>query len=309
MKTLILIISFLLFTFFPSVSHAGEESGGYAGSFLEWGAGARAIALGKTFTAIANDGTALYWNPAGLSQISTREFTAMHALIFEDRSQNFLAFTYPAANLSVSAGWLRFGVSDIQERSTIGELTGKFDDSENLFLLGSGYNLISLPTLKLNLGLTAKYFYHSLHNNHASGFGLDLGALSYFHLTGLVEKIGVGLTVQNLGAKLKWNTESDHEDDIPTTFRLGTSVNIKPVPFKIALDLEKREQRDLRIHAGAEYWISMLALRAGLNHDKLTAGAGVVLKLTKYGFVIDYAFTTDEVADKPLHFFLLSFRF
>jgi len=309
MKTLILIISAFLFVFCLSVSYAGEESGGYAGSFLEWGAGARAIALGKTFTAIANDGTALYWNPAGLSQISTKELTAMHSLIFEDRSQNFLAFTYPAGKLSVSAGWLRFGVSDIQERSSVGELTGKFDDSENLFLLGSGYNLISLPTVKLNLGLTAKYFYHSLHDYNASGFGLDLGALSYFHLTGLVDRIGVGLTVQNLGAKLKWNTDSDHEDDIPTTFRLGTAVNIKPVPFKVALDLVKREKQDLRIHAGAEYWISMLALRAGLNHDKLTAGAGVVLKLTKYGFVIDYAFTTDEVADKPLHFFSLSFRF
>ena len=79
MKTVILIISMLMFVFLSSVSYAGEESGGYAGSFLEWGAGARAIALGKTFTAIANDGTALYWNPAGLSQIATRELTAMHS--------------------------------------------------------------------------------------------------------------------------------------------------------------------------------------------------------------------------------------
>ena len=309
MKITFFAITFILIASLPGTMQGGEESGGYAGSFLEWGAGARAISLGKSFTAIANDGTALYWNPAGLTQISSRELSATHALIFEDRSQNFLAFTFPLSRFSLSAGWLRFGVSDIQERGTTGELTGTFDDSENVFMLGSGYNLLALPSFKLNLGVTAKYFYHSLHSYHASGAGVDLGVLSYVHLTGLVDRIGVGITAQNLGAGLKWNTESNHEDDLPASFRVGTAVMIKPVPFKLALDLDKREKQDLRIHAGAEYWISMLALRAGWNHDRLTAGTGLVLKLARYGVIIDYGFTTDDVADKPLHFFSLGIRF
>jgi len=306
MRTLILIIVIFIYS---SVLLAGEESGGSAGSFLQWGVGARAIALGKAFTAIANDGSAIYWNPAGLAQLSTREFSAMHALIFEDRAQNFIQFTYPISPFSISAGWMRFGVNDIQERSTSGEFLGKFDDSENLFLLGSGYQVLSKPTFKLDVGLTAKYFYHSLQNYHASGYGIDLGVLSYFHLTGLVERIGIGATVQNLGAKLKWNTESNHEDNIPVAFRLGAAVHLKPVPFKIAADLEKNENQDLRIHAGAEYWIRMLALRAGINHDKFTGGAGLVLKLGSVGFILDYALTTDEIANDPLHFFTLIFRF
>ena len=306
MRTLILIIVIFIYS---SVLLAGEESGGSAGSFLQWGVGARAIALGKAFTAIANDGSAIYWNPAGLAQLSTREFSAMHALIFEDRAQNFIQFTYPISPFSISAGWMLFGVNDIQERSTSGEFLGKFDDSENLFLLGSGYQVLSKPTFKLDVGLTAKYFYHSLQNYHANGYGIDLGVLSYFHLTGLVERIGIGATVQNLGAKLKWNTESNHEDNIPVAFRLGAAVHLKPVPFKIAADLEKNENQDLRIHAGAEYWIRMLALRAGLNHDKFTGGAGLVLKLGSVGFILDYAFTTDEIANDPLHFFSLIFRF
>lgn len=304
------IISFIIIIFiFTSLLLAGEQSGGYAGSFMDWGAGARAISLGKAFTAIANDGSAIYWNPAGLVQLSTREFCAMHALIFEDRAQNFIEFTYPISSFSLSAGWMRFGVNDIQERSSEGELLGKFDDSENLFMIGSGYNLTSQPIFKLNVGITTKYFYHSLHTYHAVGYGIDFGALSYFHLTGLVERIGIGATVQNLGAKLKWNTESKHEDDVPTAFRLGTAVHIKPLPFKVAMDLEKKQGQDLRFHAGAEYWIRMLALRAGLNHDRATAGAGVVLKLGSMGFILDYALTTDQVANDPLHFFSLIFRF
>ena len=309
MKITFFVITFLLIASLPGTMQGGEESGGYAGSFLEWGAGARAISMGKTFTAIANDGTALFWNPAGLTQISSRELTATHALIFEDRSQNFLAFTFPLSRLSLSAGWLRFGVNDIQERGAAGELIGTFNSSENVFLLGAGYNLLAMPGFKLNLGVTAKYFYHSLHSYSASGVGADLGVLSFFQLSGLVDRIGVGVSAQNLGARLKWNTESSHEDDLPASFRVGTAVMIKPVPFKLALDLDKREKQDLRIHAGAEYWISMLALRAGWSHDHLTAGTGLALKLSRYGFLIDYAFTSDDVADKPLHFFSLGIRF
>lgn len=306
MKIVLLIILFFIFS---SMSLAGEPTGGYATSFLDWGAGARAISLGKAFTAIANDGSAIYWNPAGLVQLSTREFSVMHGLIFEDRSQNFIEFTYPISSFALSAGWLRFGVNDIQERSTEGELLGKFDDSENLFMIGSGYNVLSQPIYKLHLGITAKYFYHSLHNYRAVGYGVDLGALSYFHFTGLVERIGIGVTVHNLGAKLKWNTESKHEDHVPTIFRLGTAVYIKSLPFKMVIDLEKKEDQDPRFHAGVEYWIRMLALRAGLNHDRITAGAGFVLKVSSVGFILDYALTTDDIANDPLHFFSLIFRF
>lgn len=65
----------------------------------------------------------------------------------------------------------------------------------------------------------------------------------------------------------------------------------------------------LAIHAGGEYWTSMLAIRVGLNHNQLTGDTGLVLKIACYGFVIHYAFTSDEAADQPLHFFLLGWRF
>jgi hypothetical protein len=258
---------------------------------------------------VADDGTALYWNPAGLSQMSQRELAAMHGLIFEDRSHNFLVFTFPVPKFAISVGWMRFGVSHIQERNIQGELIGEFGDSENLYMMGSGYQIISIPAMELHVGLTAKYFYHSLYNYRGSGFGIDLGALSYFHFSGIVEKIGIGLVFQNVGAKIKWNTPSNHQDDFPTSFRLGSAISIKPIPFKLVLDLEKTEKRNLRVHTGGEYWIRILALRAGLNHDKFTAGAGLTFNMAQYVLMVDYAFTTDEVADQALHFFMLNFRF
>nr|HPI73656.1 hypothetical protein [bacterium] len=38
-----------------------------AAAFLEIGVGARAMAMGGAYTSIANDATALYWNPAGIA--------------------------------------------------------------------------------------------------------------------------------------------------------------------------------------------------------------------------------------------------
>lgn len=309
MRSLILIITIGFLFIHSHRLISAEEEGGYAGSFLEWGAGARAIALGKTFTAISDDGTALLWNPAGLAQLSTKELIAMHAIIFEDRSVNYVAGALPVGKLGFSAGWLRFAVSDIQERDDFGQLLGKFNDAENVFLTGGGIKLLSNSLVSIKSGLNFRYYYHSLYKYHASGVGIDAGILSVFRLSGVVKRIAVGAVIQNLGASLKWNTESDRKENIPRVLRLGSDVSIKMLPLHLVVDLEAKQNLGMRYHVGVEYWIKMLALRAGLNHDRLSAGAGIVLKLSDFGFIVDYAICSDEVANQPLHFFTLSLRF
>lgn len=296
----------LILTFLLSSPSFAEETGGYAGSFLNWGVGARAIAMGKTFSAIVDDGTSIFWNPAGLEQVNSREFSFMHAIIFEDRTENFLAFSYPFSNFTIGFGWLHFGVSDIQERNEVGELVSYFSDSENAFMLGSGVPIYFRPACKLNLGTTIKYFHHSLYNCHANGWGADFGSLLYLYRNGFVRQIGIGLVIQNLGAKLKWHTESNHQERIPTTLRLGSVIDLNSLPLKFAVDLEK--SHDMRIHMGIEYFWRMLVLRAGLNQSQFTAGAGFSYSLRRFDLIIDYAFTDDAISNRGLHFFSLSFR-
>ena len=48
----------------PSTMLAGASVGTRSAEFLTLGAGARAEAMGQAFTAVADDGSALYWNPA-----------------------------------------------------------------------------------------------------------------------------------------------------------------------------------------------------------------------------------------------------
>ena len=66
-------IAFFLLIGIQSLTHADFGSGSRGtttANFLKLGAGARAEAMGGAYAAVADDATALYWNPAGLTRIS-----------------------------------------------------------------------------------------------------------------------------------------------------------------------------------------------------------------------------------------------
>ncbi len=62
MKKIIVIITVLMIS-------ATLSAGRYAGEFMVIGSGVRSSGMGKAFTAIANDGSAIYWNAAGIAQM------------------------------------------------------------------------------------------------------------------------------------------------------------------------------------------------------------------------------------------------
>jgi hypothetical protein len=69
----------LLFLLAFSLLHvAPARATKYAGEFLKIPVGARAIGMGGGFSAVADDATAPYWNPAGMVYLPYREVTAQH---------------------------------------------------------------------------------------------------------------------------------------------------------------------------------------------------------------------------------------
>jgi hypothetical protein len=85
----------------------------YAAAFLDTGVGARALAMGGAFVAVADDATAAYWNPAGLAQLDHREFTLMHAGQWGNVvKRDFLNAALPGDE-SYGVSLYRVGVDDI----------------------------------------------------------------------------------------------------------------------------------------------------------------------------------------------------
>lgn len=105
----------LFATLGASVAHATK----YAGEFMKIPVGARAVGLGGAFTAIADDATSPYWNPAGMVYLPYREAFLQHAEQFGSLvNHDFGSVVMPLrateerrAALGVALTWV--GVTDI----------------------------------------------------------------------------------------------------------------------------------------------------------------------------------------------------
>ena len=91
----------------------------YAGEFLKAPVGPRAIGMGGAFTAVADDATAPYWNPAGLVYLPYREAVAMHAEKFGNlANHDYLTGVLPLGGptgrrLAVGLSVIRMAVDEI----------------------------------------------------------------------------------------------------------------------------------------------------------------------------------------------------
>lgn len=294
-KSIIAIVSTAIpFMGFFSSTLAEEGSGGQAGAFLRMGVGARAVAMGGAFTAIADDATATYWNPAGLGQLKSHQLGAMYSLMSLDRTHNFVSYAHPIGSAGTfGISWINFGVSKIDGRDSYGNPTGDFSNSEMAFMLSYGKSFANT----FYIGGSAKYLVHSLADNKASGFGFDVGAL-----LNISDVISIGAVIQDMGSSITWDTFSEHEDTFPTQIRLGAAVSPKLVPIKLAGEIEKNSEQEAKYHSGVEYWpLTMLAIRGGYSSKGLTAGGSVRVPAGMLKLQADYAFATDKLDEEAVH--------
>ena len=78
-----------------SLLHA-LATGGQPDEFMSYGAGARSLAMGAAFVGVADDASAGYWNPAGLSQITRKELTLLQATLFADTTYDYYSYVQPS---------------------------------------------------------------------------------------------------------------------------------------------------------------------------------------------------------------------
>ena len=94
----------------PRPAGASEELGAQRVAtsmltFLKIGVGARAVALGEAFTPVADDATALHWNPAGLAEFDRMQFHVTHTEWPADIDYDVAIFTLPVPQLGGGVGF------------------------------------------------------------------------------------------------------------------------------------------------------------------------------------------------------------
>lgn len=287
-------ILFLLVSF-PILIFAEDGDGGQAGAFLRLPVNARANGMGSAFTAVVQDPSAGWWNPAGFGFVEEYQVSGMYSVMSMDRSHNFAGLSLPFGRTgTLGIHWLKFGVTDIDGRDITGQPTGKFDDSE--MALGLSYAYKFYPVF--SIGMTGKYLHHSLQDFSGSGFGLDAGAMLNFN-----DKYHFGILVQNITGSLKWNTDSELKEKFPKVYRAGIGLKPLILPVTIVLDAAKvQDQSGVKIYTGAEVGLfqKMLTLRGGYADKDITVGASVGWQIpTGFGFQFDYAFLQDVLEERP----------
>jgi hypothetical protein len=265
-----------------------REDGGRPGAFLQYGAGARSLAMGKTFVGIADDASATYWNPAGLGRLKQAEITILHASLYEKTGYSFASTAYPTIYGSFGAAIVNLNSTGFQLRDEFNYEIGEAGVNETAALLSYG---IRLPYLiaggRLSTGASIKIVSQNVAAKSATGYGLDAGLLWKGNGNSLpvLKPLSLGVDIQNLIAPRL--TLVDATDKYPSAITLGLAYRFLNNNLLTAVDLNKTENRSVKVHIGGEYiLLKMLALRAGLDETELTAGMG----FTWENYSLDYAF-------------------
>lgn len=160
----------------------------YSNEFLNIGAGARGLAMGSAQVASVNDGTAGYWNPAGLTSIkNSPQANLMHAEYFSGIGKfDFASIAIPVAGnkRTIAITGMRFGVDQIANTLFLVEPDGtvnygnitEFSAADYAFIFSFGQKLKESVNKNIDFGMNAKVIHRSVGRfAKAWGFGLDAG--------------------------------------------------------------------------------------------------------------------------------------
>ena len=192
---LLLSSALLLFFCLARASTTDREN------FLSHGPGAVAGALGEAYTSVADDATAIYYNPAGLA-LQRGSVYAEHTPVFGGGRYNFIGFNYPSALGSFGLGVIQYATDGIETRQNIGDTAVDASASQTAWYVPFGTHWRSFALGDFAVGTSLKKVDENLDGSHDTGFGLDAGAL-YSKVTNDVSgflrpNLRVGVSVKNL---------------------------------------------------------------------------------------------------------------
>lgn len=316
-KLLILFIIITVVELHPQVF-----SGTTAGQFLKIEVGAKAIAMGGAFVSQANDASAIYWNPGGISRLEGSAASFSHNYWLADTKHDFAAVIIKLNSMhSLGISYTSLTMPDMRVRTEIfPEGTGELFSASD-YAIGLSYSLNL--TDRFSIGISGKYVGQSIWHMNASTFAFDVGVLYFTPLTGLQ----MGMSVTNIGGKLQYsgsdnfvnydyNPQQTGNNDkifadlkmdqwaLPLFFRFGVSMQfLKSDIHSLIISADANHPNDYgeSMNAGMEYGFrERIFLRGGYkalfkkeSEEGVTAGVGLVYYITEQIPVrADYAYAS-----------------
>lgn len=280
-------------TLYPwAVTHGAEihqNAGTRAMTFLKIGVGAKAISMGESQVAEADDLYASYWNPAGLVGVQHPQLGLMHNEWFEGINHEFIGFVQPIGDggaLGASVIYLSYG--ELDRRNENGEATGKFRPYDLALVLSYARQVAS----PFSVGANVKWIREQIDTENAQVIAFDIGGLYSVPNSSL----SLGLNIQHLGTKAKFVDESFN---LPVNVKVGLAYKLMSDALTLTADVNRPSDNDPTIGFGVTFSVSnLIHLRTGYKYtvggndlgtaSGITSGVGFTIE----GFQIDYAFVS-----------------
>lgn len=321
MKKNILLISLVLVLSLPGLLMAKPfgKTGTVGMQFLKLGIDARAIGMGEAYTAVSDDISSVFWNPAGLAPSYQNQAFVSHTNWPASIMHEFGAatFTNGVRTVGIYGSVLHMDDIAITDEETFGPTGETFTNSSAAL----GVAVAQQFTNKFSAGAGIKYLRENLYEYGINSYSLDLGSM---YNTGW-KNIKIGMALRNFGPDIRYRVDDDEDGSndedpfdlfdndgdgsidedgpeldskIPLSFSLGISGDIKRTEdsyWIASLQLDNVIDRSETWNLGTEYKMGNLFLRAGyqIGYDTNGFSAGVGYQVpTSFGiFNIDYAYT------------------
>lgn len=311
---LIIVISFgNIFAQNPNLGTSGAQ-------FLQLPVGARSEAMGGAIVGLADDASAIFWNPAGIVKVSNVQAHFSYMNWFDLFDFNAASIVYNAGDFGVIGASMVIFTTDEMEITTEEQPngTGRYFDAGDIAL---GVTYAKYLTDRFSVGLTVKYINQRIWNETATGVAFDIGTqyrLDFQNLT-------IAMSMSNFGADMKFDGSdldftyrkdddypqsrlipsrlSTDEYPLPLNFQVGIGFDVFEYEFvkmKGAIDVTHPNDNAERAHFGTEFsFFDRFFVRAGYkyNYDDqdFTFGAGANVPLGGSAVYFDYAYSLYDI--------------
>jgi len=311
---LIFIFSSLLF------SQGVTKVGTTVSKFLSIDVGSRATGFGSAFVSVADDASAMYWNPSGITQINNIEVAFINSRWLADLSFNYAGVVIPVEGFGTLGINATFLTMDPIERTT----TDKPDGTGEMVDAGSyAFGLVYARKLtdQFSIGFNFKLIYERVYQSSATGAAVDIGTLFDTKLYGLK----LGMSISNFGTKMELdgkafqvqhdpypNVSGNNENinaklstdqyDLPLNFRLGVSMDVLKGLYNsnLILSIDALHPSDdvESINVGGEFiFQNTFAVRAGWKdifkkdtQQSVVFGGGIRYDVAGMQIIFDYSY-------------------
>ncbi len=255
-----------------------SKTGTVAAPFLEIPVGAAAMGMGTAFVSLANDASALYWNPSGAARFEQNEVMATHMTWIADTKFDFAALALPLGDFgTIGLSFTSLSMEDMKVRTVDQpEGTGEYFSAGDLAL---GLSYARRLSDRFTVGVTVKYIQQTIWHESASAFALDIGTM---FRTDMLGGLVIGASLSNFGTSMKLDGRDTRQFGRVDPTILGSNERIPstiemeswdlPLLFHLGLSFDPVRNDEYR------WTIAVDALHPSDNYESVSTGTEVAYR-------------------------------